>query len=251
MLHPSGRSALALVAMTLLCAGDAGAQWSGFFHVSGGVQPTEGVVTSTATRSVYGETATYDATMTSAGGGVFDASAGVFLWGNVGVGLGATVLNARGDTALAASVPSPLFTNRPRSGRFDQAGLKNQQLGVHLQALYMLPLPASERIRVAVSAGPSWFRLRHDALDPNKAFPRAPEVAPYTSVSVTGFPTVVVEGTGFGYNVGVDVTYLLIRWAGVGFSVRYMGGSVENEMLGAESIGVGGVQAGAGFRFVF
>ena len=251
MLHPSGRYALALVAMTLLCVDEAGAQWSGFLHVNGGVQSADRVVTSTATRTVYDETATYEATMTSAGGGMFDASAGMFLGGNLGIGLGATVLNARGDTALTASVPSPLLTNSPRAGTFDQPGLKHQQLGVHLQALYLLPLPGQERVRVAVSAGPSWFRLRHDALNPYKAFPRAPEVFPYERVAVTGFPTVVVEGTGFGYNVGLDVTYLLIRWAGVGLSVRYMGGSVENEMLGAESIGVGGVQAGAGFRFVF
>ena len=245
VLHPTARCVLVLLVMALLTAGRADAQWNGFVNINGGVQTDDRIVTNTLLETLYGETATYEATMSSPGGTVLDAWAGVRVWGNAGVGLGATILNARGMIGLESSVPSPLFTNRHRTASLEQAGLNHQQVGVHLQAVYMLPV--SPRVQVAVSAGPSWFRLRHDAL---AAVTRSAEVDPYTMVSLTGLTTTVEEGTGIGYNAGLDVTYLLTRWFGAGLFLRYTGGAVEMPG-GLQSIKVGGAQTGAGLRLRF
>ena len=248
VLRSTARSALVLLVAMLFSAGSADAQWNGFVNINGSVQTDDRTVTHRLTESLYGETATYEATMTSPGGTVVDAWAGVRVWGDVGIALGATVLNARGTTAVSGSVPSPLFRNRHRAApSLERRGLNHQQIGVHLPLVYMLPV--SERVLVAVSAGPSWFRLRHDALD---SVTLAGEIAPYTAVEITDFASTEEEGSGLGYNAALDVTYLLTRYFGVGLFLRYTGGSVEMPFDdGAQSVKVGGVQGGAGLRLRF
>jgi hypothetical protein len=247
LLQSSVRCALASLVATLLCAGRADAQWNGFLNINGSVQTDDRTVTHALTESLYGETATYEATMTSPGGGLLDAWLGMRVWGDLGVSVGATVLNARGATSISGSVPSPLFRNRHRAASIERQGLNHQQVGVHLPLVYVLPV--SERIHVAVSAGPSWFRLRHDELT---AVTLGGEVAPYTAVGLAGFAMAEDEGTGFGYNAGLDVTYLQIRNFGVGLFLRYTGGSVQMDFPdGARSVKVGGAQGGAGLRFRF
>ncbi len=238
---------LVLLGMALV-ADRADAQWNGFFNVNGGVQTADRIVTHTLEENVYDETAKYDATMTSPGGNTLDAWAGVRVRGNVGIGLGATILNARGAIGVEGLVPSPLFTSSDRTAApIERPGLNHQQVGLHLPLLYMAPV--SERVLLVVSAGPSWFRLRHDAL---ATVDRSTERAPYEMVELTDFTTTVEEGTGIGYHAGLDVTYLVVRWVGVGLYVRYSGGTVEIATPGGEqSIDVGGAQAGAGLRFRF
>ena len=245
--HLAARCSLVLLVALLLSAGRADAQWNGFINVNGSVQTDDRVVAHSLQEALYDETAIYEATMTSPGGTVLDAWAGVRVWGNVGVGLGGTVMNARGTTAISGSVPSPLFRNRPRTAALERQGLNHQQIGVHLPLVYMLPV--SERVHVAVSAGPSWFRLRHDAL---ATVSLSDEVAPYAAVDLTDFTATVEEGSGIGYNAALEVTYLLTRFFGVGLFLRYTGGSVEMPFPeGPQSVEVGGVQTGAGLRLRF
>ena len=163
-LCPAGRCVFVLLVFTLLAAGRADAQWNGFIHINGGEQNVDRIVTNTLQVEIYDETATYEAAMTSPGGLVFDASVGVRVVGNLGVGIGGTVLNARGMIALDGSVPSPLIRGRHRTASREQPGLKHQQIGVHIPVVYVVPV--SERVQVA-SAGPSWFRLRHERWPPS------------------------------------------------------------------------------------
>ena len=254
LLLPAARCVLAMLAFTLLWTGRADAQWTGFLHINGGVQAADRAVTRTFEESLYGETAMLEATMTSPSGTVVDAWAGVRVWRDVGIGLGATVVNGSGTIGLEGSVPSPLFVGRPREASFELAGLKHQQVGVHLPLVYMVPV--SERVHVAVSAGPSWFRLRYDSL----AVRVGAEALPYDAVPLTAQPTAATESTAIGYNAALDVTYLLTRWFGAGLYLRYTGATVDVALPGGlradgpgatASVGLGGVQAGAGFRFRF
>lgn len=241
------RCVLALLALTLLAPGRAGAQWNGFLHINGGQAKANRVVTDTLRANIYDETATYDATTTSLGGTVVDAWAGVRIVGNLGVGIGVTVLGGRGVIVLDGSVPSPLFAGRHRNLSHEQGGVKHRRLGLHVPVVYTIPF--SERIHVAVLAGPSLFRLQHEALS---AVSLGDEVSPYDRVPFTGLTTTVERGTGIGYHAGLDVAYLFTRWLGVGFLIRYTGGMVELEMPGGrQSIDVGATQASAGLRFRF
>ncbi len=236
-----------LLAVTLVAASRAEAQWNGFIHVNGGEQRADRVVTHALQVGTYDETATYEATMTSPGGRVLDAWVAARVVGNLGVGVGATVLEARGMLALDGSVPSPLIRGRHRQVSHERTGLHHQQLGLHIPLVYVAPV--SERIDVAFLAGPSWFRLRHEVL---AAVTLSDEIAPFRTVSLAGLTTTVSDGTGVGYHAGIDLTVLLARWFGVGFLVRYTGGTVELQMPdGRQAIDVGGVQAAAGLRFRF
>ncbi|MXZ72132.1 MAG: hypothetical protein F4Z04_11625 [Acidobacteria bacterium] len=233
--------------MTLLAPGRAEAQWNGFLHINGGQETADRVVADTLHVEIYGETATYDATTTTPGGTVVDAWAGLRTVGNLGVGIGVTVLDGLGVITLDGSVPSPLFRGRHRTLLHEQGGLNYRQSGLHVPVVYMIPF--SERVHVAVLAGPSLFRVRHDALS---AVSLGDEAAPYDTVSLTGLTTTSENGTGIGYHAGLDVTYLLTRWLGAGLLFRYTGGTVEFEMPGGpRSIDVGGAQASAGVRFRF
>ena len=246
LLHSIVRCTLASLLATLLCAGRADAQWNGFLNINGAVQTADRTVTHALAEPLYGETATYEATMTSPGGGLLDAWAGVRVWGDLGVSVGATVLNARGTTTISGSVPSPLFTNRHRAASLERQSVNHQQAGVHLALVYMLPV--SERVHVAVSAGPCAFRLRHDTL----STVILTEAASYTAVELADFTTTVEEGRGIGYNAALDVTYLLTRFFGVGLLLRYTGGSVDFPSAdGSQSTKVGGMQAGPPLRIRF
>ena len=248
----AGCWALALLMTALLQVGRADAQPGGFLHVNGTVQAGDRTVTHGLRSGLYGELATYEATLTSSGSGLLDASAGV-TWGGLGAALGVTARNASGAIGVGGSVPSPLFTNRHRAASLERPGLRRQEVGVHLQAVYVLPLadmaPALERLQVMVTAGPSWFRLQHEAVT---AVGIGREVAPYTAAPLVNLTTAMRNGEGYGYNAGVDVAYLMTRWLGVGILLRYTGGSVELELPGGtQPVDVGGLQAGAGLRFQF
>ncbi len=241
------RWVLALLAMTLLAPGRAGAQWNGFIHINGGAETADRAVASTLRMDIYGETATYEATVTSPGGTVVDAWAGVRIAGNLGLGVGVAVLDARGVVALEGSVPSPLFAGRHRTLSHEQGGANRQYFGLHVPVVYLMPF--SERVHVAVLAGPSLFRLRHDVLS---TVSLGDEVAPYDTAPFAGLTTTVANGTGIGYHAGLDVTYLFTRWMGVGLLFRYTDGMVDLEMPGGQQpIDVGGTQGSAGLRFRF
>ena len=93
--HPSGRYALVLLFVTLVGAGSADAQWTGFVDINGGVQTIDRLVShDLIDDGVYDEDATYKATMTSPGGALVDAWVGIRVWGDLGIALGATVLSA-------------------------------------------------------------------------------------------------------------------------------------------------------------
>lgn len=239
--------AFLVLAMTLVAASRAEAQWNGFIHLNGGGQSADRVVTNALQVELYDETATYEATMTSPGGRVVDAWLATRVAGNLGVGIGATVLEGRGMVTLDGSVPSPLIRGRHRRVSHEQTGLHHQQFGLHLPVAYVAPV--SERIYVTLLGGPSWFRLRQDAL---ATVALGDEVAPYSMVSVAGLTTTVANGTGIGYHIGIDMTYLFTRWFGLGLLARQTGGSVEMQLPGgSRAIDVGGVQAGAGLRLRF
>jgi len=240
-----GRVLVLAVIITLLWAGRAAAQWTdnGFLNINGGFQPGDRSVTGALEAPLFDEAAVYDATLPSSEGTVLDAAAGVRVWRGLAVGLGVTLFEVDSSMVVSGSIPSPLFVNRPRSAQFQQGGLAHRQLGVHLHMTYIFPV--MDRIDVAVSVGPSLFRMRQDS---PSAVDLGAETAPFDTVTITGIATAPARATGFGANAGLDVAYMLTRFVGAGIFVRYAGGSID---FGADSVGAGGVQAGGGLRFRF
>ena len=132
-----------------------------------------------------------------------------------------------------------LFFNRNRDASRALTDLEHTQLGVHLQAVWVIPI--KEKIRVAAGGGPSFFSVDQSLItsvgDP------AEIGAPFTTVAI-GAPTAsTVSVSGVGGNVGVDVTYMVTERFGGGLFARWTGGT--------QSVDVGGFQSGIGLRIKF
>ena len=219
---------------------------SGYVSLNYGYEVANRSFSESLSATVYDETATYTANHAGSGGGGFDIGAGWRVWRNLAAGVAVTSFSTSSGAAVSGSVPHPLFYNRPRNATFNQTDLKYTELGVHLQAVWVMPL--SEKITVSVGAGPSFFSINQDLI--STASPS--EIgAPFnvTSIAAT-FST--KSGSAFGGNAGLDVTYMFTERLGGGIFARWAGGSASLAVSGGDqSIDVGGVQSGAGIRVTF
>ena len=196
---------------------------------------------------IYDELATYDIDHRSGGGGFFDISGGVRVWRNLAAGLGVTRFVATSGAAVTGSIPHPLFFGRPRTGNFSRTDLEHAETGIHLQAVWVVPI--TDQIDVSVFGGPSFFNVGQSVI--TNVMP-AEVGAPFNTVAITGATITTVSERAVGGNVGVDITYLVTERYGGGFFVRWAGASVDIPASGGpQSIDVGGTQFGIGLRARF
>jgi len=218
----------------------------GYVNINHAYQSGDRAFAESLSAPIFGETATYGASHVSGGGGGLDIGAGVRVWGNLAAGVAVTSFSNSSVASVSGEVPNPLFFNRPRPVAVDLTGLEYQELGVHLQAVWVLPL--SEKVIVSVGGGPSFFNVDQSLLG---AVTVGQETAPFDRVSIAA-SSVTASKAAVGGNVGVDVTYMFTEQLGGGAFVRWTGGSLDLPAAGgAQSIDVGGVQSGAGLRVSF
>ena len=197
--------------------------------------------------AIYGETATYGVNYESGGGGFFDISGGVRVWRNLAAGLGVTRFSTASGAAVTGSIPHPLFFDQPRTGTFARSDLEHTETGIHLQAVWVVPV--TDQIEVSVFGGPSFFSV-DQGLITSVTF--AEIEAPFFEVAFTGASTTTVSDRAVGGNMGVDITYLVTERYGGGLFVRWAGASVDIPASGGSpSIDVGGTQFGIGLRARF
>ena len=197
------------------------------------------------TASVYDEVATYSVNHVSGGGGQFNIGAGLRVWRNLAAGITVSSFSTSDKVDITGSVPHPLFFDRPRTGRSAPADLKYKELGVHIQAVWVMPL--SEKISVAVAGGPSVFYVDQSQIT---RVGLADEIAaPWNTVALGSATTTSLSQSGIGGNAAVDVTYLITEQLGGGLFVGWARGTVD--VPGAKSIAAGGVQVGIGLRARF
>jgi hypothetical protein len=181
-------------------------------------------------------------------GPAFNISVGAGLWRNIGVGVGVTRFSKNTPTVLSASVPHPFFFNRQRSVEGDVAGIKREELAVHVQArATFVPSP---RIQAVVFAGPSFFSVKQDVVNDFEIT----ETYPYDTASFSRGLTTQVDESKIGFNVGADVGYFFTRQVGVGGSVQWAGTTIDapaSSGTGTFDIKAGGFQAGGGLRLRF
>src|SRR4029079_15604800 len=77
---------------------------------------------------------------------------------NIGVGVGVTRYSKNTPTAFSASVPHPFFFNRPRDVEGEAAGIKREELAVHVQA--RATFVPTRRVHAVVFGGPSFFSVK-------------------------------------------------------------------------------------------
>ena len=243
-------SAAGVVAFGLVVAGSADAQmqrWedTGYVSINYGYQTGDRAFQENLTATVYDEEATYSVEHASSGGGHFDVGGGLRVWRNLAAGIAVTSFSTSAGAAITGVVPHPLFFNRPRTGSSARVDLEHKELGVHIQAAWVVPL--NEKISVTVAGGPSFFRVTQSLIT---SVAVADELgAPFDAVALGAAATSSVSVSGAGGNVGVDITYLVTEQLGGGLFVRWAGGTVDIPANGGiQPIDVGGVQVGIGLR---
>jgi hypothetical protein len=233
----------AITLMAVAAPAHAQMQWRdrGFVNVNFLGQPASRDVTATGSFDLYDEVATFEAPREIGGGFVFDLSGGVKVWRNLAVGLGYSRFSNTSPATVTASIPDPFVTDSPHVQTLDAGELEHSENAFHISAVWFWPV--TDKIDVAVSAGPSFFNVDDESVVISEA-----NVAPGTP-TVTGVDRVSDSETGVGINLGVDVTYLVTPRIGAGVLLRYAGASVD--LPGIDGLDVGGFHLGAGIRVRF
>lgn len=215
----------------------------GYFWLSGTLQNETTAFTTTTSIAQNGATATVTTDYEGVQPIVADIAIGQHLWNGLGFQLAATWAGQITDANVSASVPLPVPGAPLRSVSGRASAVKRQELGVHIDASFAVPVTRSVA-QVVVFAGPSFFRVKQGLV---------------TGVVVNDTPPAesitVVESTKqhLGYNAGVEVSVRLHKALGIGGIVRYSKADVPfSPAPGVDvTIKAGGVQAGAGLHFRF
>lgn len=230
-----------------LCAGfasNASAQmtWTdkGFVNVTGGVQVGSHTLDTSTNFELYNEQATVATSQKVKSGGLFDVTAGYKVWRNLAVAVGYSWTGSKADASVQASVPDPVYYDRPRSVTSTAPGLEHSESVINISGVWMVPV--TDKIDVGVSAGPSIFIVNQDIPSTLTLAEPGP--------TVSGVDVNQASKTSVGVNFGVDVTYMLNPRFGVGGLARYTWGSVDLEGA-SDKLTVGGFQIGGGLRMRF
>jgi hypothetical protein len=208
-----------------------------FLNFGAGAQPERHSLTASSSFPLYDETATVSAEQHISNGPLFEIGGGAHVNRSLAIGAAFSTFGRPGTSTLTASVPDPIFYNRPTTVSRDASDLEHKERSIHVQALYFVPV--NEKFDISLSAGPSFIHVSQDLIT--------------TSVdsgagSVT--PTRVTEtGSGVGFNAGGQLNYLFTSRYGVGLFLGYAGGSVD--LPHASGFKVGGFRTGLALQARF
>lgn len=220
----------------------------------GQATPAEITLTTTYTFQKYSEAASIRTTYLIDTVPVVEGGAGYMLNDLLGIGVSMGGATHRNPASLSATIPSPLFFNRPGTGTTETTDkLTRRELYTNVQAVGLVPL-RSERIQLRVLAGPSRISLKGDVTTDV----RYTQVASASTnvVTITGFSQKTVSDSAWGFNAGGDVVYLVSRRAGVVGGAKLIYGTVLVEDQNALSdaavrVSSGGIQLRAGGHLTF
>jgi hypothetical protein len=209
-----------------------------FLNVDVGAQPERHTLTTSDSFPLYEELASMTSTQPIRNGAMFDVTTGYRVRDRWGVAVGVSTFGRRSASTLVASVPDPQFFGRPKAVTSQTDNLAHRERAVHLQLVWFAPI--TEKMDVAVSAGPSFVRVVQE-LTPTATVPADTQ---------TVIPTPVTEAdTTVGANAGLESTYMFTPRVGAAMFVRYVFASVD--LPAASGLRVGGVQSGFGLRLRF
>lgn len=194
----------------------------------------------------------FNAAYASTKGALLDIGAGVRLAGSFGLGVTGSWFQRAGAATFNLSVPNPAALNAPRALGGAVADLKRREVGLHVQALYAVPL--GRKARVMLSGGPSAFNVRQDVVQSVEF----DEAAGFSSIALSQVLTSRVTRAVVGWNLGAEVTWLLAPHFGVGSVTRYSRanltidpGSATPALTRSIDARAGGLQIGGGVRVLF
>lgn len=204
------------------------------------------------------EDATFGGNYNLPTGFLFDFGAGVMITPMFGVGASFSRSAHKDVVDLDVDIPHPLFFDAHASDTAPtDEDLERSENALHIQASFV-PVN-SDTLRVRIFGGPSFFRVRQDVVNDifyDQTFGGSPNL---NTVEITSFDSVEVEESGWGFNVGADVSTFFTDVVGVGGFARYSRANIDIENALATTIGfddtveikAGGFVIGAGLRLRF
>jgi Outer membrane protein beta-barrel domain len=241
MMMKAGTLALCLLAAPAMTYAQT-MQWTnkGYITVSGGGQVGSHDLTTTQSFDLYGESAQIKTAQTVKGGGIFDIGAAYRVWGNnLLAGVSFTHSASTDNVDITGTIPDPRFFGALRNVTTSQANSKHSETGVHIDAIYMIPI--ANKLDVGVFGGPSIYFVSQDSV----GNVTVTEPTPTLTATMTN-----VSKTEAGFNFGADVQYLVYKTVAVGVIARYAWADATIE--GADKkLTVGGFQIGGGVRLRF
>jgi hypothetical protein len=203
---------------------------------------------------LFGETRTFRTAYENPTGASFDFGGGVMFTPQVGVGVSFAGTAHQAAPELFVQVPHPNFFNASASDTADaDEEFQRVEGSVHLQLMGATEF--GDNLRLRVFGGPTYFRLQHDLVSNIRYLQAFAIFNRANAVDITTYDSVdKVEGTGWGYHVGGDVSFFFTRVVGLGAFARYSRGTVDlvEPLRDSEvELKVGGLQFGGGLRLKF
>ena len=195
--------------------------------------------------SLYGETAEYRVGYQPQRKTFVDGQLGIRVWNRLALGVGVSFSENGNSATVSGSAPNPLFYNRPRDVSPLTVDLKQEQLAVHVQAFYFVPI--TSWLDIAFFAGPSFLQLSRASVEGVTLGPESDSPL-FNAATLADVATASDRSSAIGANVGIDISVMFTRVVGIGIFAKYVTGSVD---IGGESIKVGGAEAGGGLRLRF
>jgi hypothetical protein len=253
--------ALVMVGSMVGAQNVSGQTWQerGWVDVNFGIATSaEGQVTSTfiSAPDRGGERQTYNTLYAAPPRGAsFDFGGGVMFTNVLGAGVTFTGTAHESTSQVDIRIPHPIYNNAFATDRDAGPGVSRTEGGVNLSLVARLPIQ-NDRLRVRVFGGPTYFRLKTDAISDIRYLQNYGLFSLVNIVDIAAVDLVEVEATAWGFHAGGDVSYFFTRNVGIGGFVRVSRGSADiddTRVVGDAPVGVtlGGAQAGGGLRLRF
>ncbi|MFN7914448.1 MAG: hypothetical protein U0Q55_03850 [Vicinamibacterales bacterium] len=210
-----------------------------FISINAGAQLAARTLDMAASQTVYDETASVSASLPIGKGIVPDVGLGYRVFGDVFVGVSVSMFTNTGTATTTASIPDPLFFNRPKTVTGTMADLKHRELAILPQLIYTRAM--TDKVDFVGAVGPAIISLTQDTIS---SF----SVAAGTQ-NVT-FGKTEEKATGTGINGSIGLNYNLNDKLSFGVFARFAGAKVQLASA-PEKQNVGGMQGGAGIRYSF
>jgi hypothetical protein len=238
-------------------------------NVNFGGQWNERTFTDTSTFNIYNESGALASAHAIGGGTLFDVAVGARrVWRRLSVGIAYSTITNRNDATVSAAVPHPLVFGQPRTATATASDLKHSESAVHLQFMWPIPIPLSDRFELTAMVGPSFFTVRQTVATLQAPQEQISDPAPFTSPTINSISLTDVKDSPMGVNVGVDGIYWIRTLQGVGQALgmsgirigvggflRYAGASLDLETPAGVTrdtdLKTGGPQGALGLRLRF
>lgn len=216
--------------------------------LNGALSPTTRSFGQTLTYTEYLETATVEAQYKTKS--AFSPDVGVQLQTFRKLGLFVAFTSTHRDEkgSFTASVPHPLYLDRPRSLDGGLSGYRFNERAVHFDLAFG---GGSGHFDYALFAGLSAFTVEADLVDTL----RYDQTYPYDTVSLREVARRVVKDSPIGFNAGgrLDYRFGHAGHFGLGLQFRYAAATAKLKAsnTGPVDVDAGGLIAGAGARVYF